>query len=117
MYLATDCMLWKKESENLKKNLSKPTKTRVQGENRPKRKMSKAVMSYGTISWSPTFVWLCGCKYRQWGDSLGQLVIGRNSDPKFLNLLRSINPQIQEAQQITRKTDTKNTIPRHMIIR
>ena len=31
MYLATDCMLWKKESENLKKNLSKPTKTRVQG--------------------------------------------------------------------------------------
>lgn len=74
-------------------------------------------MSYGTIPWNPTFMWLCGCEYRQRGERLGQLVIGRNSDPKFLNLLRDINPQIQEAQQITMKIDMKNTIPRHMIIR
>lgn len=60
---------------------------------------------------------LCGCGYRQWGERLGQSVIGRDSDPKFLNLLKNINPQIQEAQQITRKINTKNTIPRHIIIR
>ena len=32
-------------------------------------------------------------------------------------MLKNINPQIQEAQQITRKINTKNTIPRHIIIR
>lgn len=60
---------------------------------------------------------VCGCKYRQWGERWGQSVIGRNCDPKFLNLLKNINPQIQEAQQITRKINTKNAIPRHIIIR
>lgn len=45
---------------------------------------------------------------------MGQSVIGRDSDPKFLNLLKNINPQIQEAQQITRKINTKNTIPRYL---
>lgn len=51
------------------------------------------------------------------GERWGQSVIGRNCDSKFLNLLKNMNPQIQEAQQITRKINTKNAIPRHIIIR
>lgn len=30
------------------------------------------------------------------GERLGQLIIGRNNDPKFLNLLKNINPQIKK---------------------
>lgn len=48
----------KRKVKKIIKNLSKPTKTKVQGENRLKRKVNKAIMAYGTISWNPAFVWL-----------------------------------------------------------
>lgn len=47
---------------------------------------------------------------------VGAVNFGRNNDQNFLNVMKNVNPEIQEAQQIPRKINTKKTIPRQMIV-
>ena len=50
---------------------------------------------------------------RQWGIKS----IGRNNDGNFLNLVKDIHLQIQESEKTPSKTKTKNTTPKHIMVK
>lgn len=106
MPLAVDCLLQKKRSENLEMNQWKRSKMKYRKKADCKEHEQSHIVCNGPISCSLAF---CSHRYRGEGrELLGQKIIRRN-DQKFLNLLKNINLQTQEAQQILSSINTKKT--------
>lgn len=104
MPLAADCLLQKKRSENLKMNQWERSKMKHREKADCKEHEQSHIVCNGPISCSLAF-----CSHRGEGrELLGQKIIRRN-DQKFLNLLKNINLQIHEAQQILSSINTKKT--------
>lgn len=80
----------------------------TQGESLTAKKNEQSHIVYNAaVSCSLTF---CRCRYgREGRELLGQKIIRRNHNQKFLNFLKNRNPQVQEDQQILSNINTKKT--------